>query len=330
MKRELLLLLLLLTASLPARGETGLALAPMRIEIQIPAGGQYTDTLRLSNDSDGPSRVRAELLDWYLDETLTPQFAERYEQEKAFSCRDWLQVNPREMDMLEGGALRIRYTLRVPANTPEGEYHCGAGFVTLPPIQPSDIPMGMHIAVRAVAAIYVTVGSPASEPSFKDLGLRGQNGVWEAVALFENQGLRHYRVQGFVELTDAQGQVVDTIAYPYMPVLPKRRQLFPVRFTKELAPGTYTLRSHADVGLPEVLEATTQVTVPAQNALAELRPAELATPKRATPTPAAAVEPSDTPAAPAPQPMPAPASRPRPVLATTATSQESERRPQSK
>src|SRR5688572_28640208 len=101
MKRKFLLALMLLVASHSGRAETGLALAPMRIEIQIPPGGQYTDTLRLSNDSDGPSRVRAELLDWYLDERLTPQFSENYEQEKQFSCREWLQVNPREMDMVE-------------------------------------------------------------------------------------------------------------------------------------------------------------------------------------------------------------------------------------
>jgi hypothetical protein len=263
MKRELLLLLLFFAASLPARAETGLALAPMRIEIQIPAGGQYTDTLRLSNDSDGLSRVRAELLDWYLDETLTPQFSDYYEQEKSYSCREWLQLNPREMEMLEGGALAVRYTIRVPANVPPGEYHCGAGFVTLPPVQPAEIPMGMHIAVRAVSAIYVVVGGASSQPAFKDLTLRSGAEGWEAVALFENQGLRTYRVQGFIELSDSKGQVVERVEYPYMPVLPKRQQLFPVRLKSNPAPGTYTLRSHADVGLPEILEATAQVVIPA-------------------------------------------------------------------
>ena len=95
MKRGFVLVLFTLLGGLLARAERGLALAPMRIEIQIPAGGQYTDSLRLTNDSESPSRIRTELLDWYLDDTMTPQFAERYDQEKSFSCRDWLQVNPR-------------------------------------------------------------------------------------------------------------------------------------------------------------------------------------------------------------------------------------------
>ena len=310
---------LMFATALPAAAETGLALAPMRVEIQLSPGGQHTDSLRLSNDSTGPSRVRAELLDWYLDETLTPQFSENYEPEKAFSCRQWLQVNPREMDMTEGGAQRVRYTVRVPEGTPAGEYHCGAGFVTLPPIRQADTPIGMFIAVRAVAAIYVVVGSASSQPSMKELGLRSNEGGWEAVALFENQGSRHFRVQGFIELTDARGQVVEKVEYPYMPVLPKRQQIFPIRLKTELAPGTYTLRSHADVGLPEILQAATQVVVP-EPKVASAPPAasaKAASEKRETPAVKSA------PVAPASTPSPATPARRKP-LATTASAKSLE------
>ena len=262
MKRVFLLLLLASATTLPARAELGIALSPMRIEIQISAGGQYTESFRLSNESAESVRVRGELLDWYLDDSMTPQFADRYEQEEAFSCRDWLQINPREMDLVGNGTFRVRYTLRVPVETAEGEYHCGAGFVTMPPIQPNQPAMGMFIAVRAVAAFYVVVGNPSSEPAFKDLSLRAApDGTWEAVAWFENQGLRHYRIRGFVEVLDERGQMVERAEYPSVPVLPKRVQAFPIRLKNSLAPGTYQVRSQADVGLPEILEATTRVVV---------------------------------------------------------------------
>jgi hypothetical protein len=261
MKRGFLFLFIILLGGFRARAELGLALAPMRVEIKMSAGGQYTDSLRLSNDSDEPSRVRAEMLDWYLDDTMTPQFSEHYAQEKGYSCRDWLQINPREMDLVAKGAFRVRYTLRVPAETPAGEYHCGAGFVTMPPVNPEVPPMGMHIAVRAVAAIYVIVGNPTSEPAMKDLSLRNTEDGWEAVALFENQGLRHYRIQGFVEVQDANGKLVARVDYPQVPVLAKRAQLFPIQLKTALKPGVYVLHSQADVGLPETLEASTRVVV---------------------------------------------------------------------
>ena len=264
MKRGILLLLFALLGGLPARAELGIALAPMRIEIQLPPEGQYTDSLRLTNDAAAAVRIRSELLDWFIDETMTPQFADRYEQERDFSCRDWLQLNPREMDMVPNGTFRVRYTLRVPKETPQGEYHCGAGFVTLPPLTPGQPAMGMNIAVRAVAAFYVVVGNPASGPALRDLSLRSaSDGSWEAVAQFENQGLRHYRIQGFVEVVDANGQVVERDEYPSIPVLPRRLQAFPIRLKQALSPGTYVLRSQADVGLPEILEASTRLVVEA-------------------------------------------------------------------
>lgn len=263
MKRGLFILLLTWLGGLPAHSQLGLALAPMRVEVRIPPGSQFTDSLRLSNDGAGPARIRAELLDWYMDDTMTPQFEDRYDQEKEFSCRDWLQINPRELDLPANGSFRVRYTLRVPAETPEGEYHCGAGFVTWPTIQPEQPPMGMNIAVRAVTALYVIVGNPASQPALRDLGLRTRSdGTWEAVAWLENQGLRHFRAQGFLALYTDQGQLVERLEYPLIPVLPRRVQSFPVRLKTALTPGAYILRSQVDVGLPEMLEGSTRLVVP--------------------------------------------------------------------
>jgi P pilus assembly chaperone PapD len=261
MKRGLYFLAVILLAGLPARAELGLALAPMRVELQIAPGGQYTDSLRLTNDSEEAVRIHGELLDWYMDDTITPQFAERYDQEKTDSCRDWLQVNPREMDLDSSASFRVRYTLRVPAGTPAGEYHCGAGFITMPPVNPDQPAMGMHIAVRAVTAIYVAVGNPSSQPVFKDLSLRSVDGGWEGVARFENQGQRHYRIQGYMQIEDASGRVIEKVDYPQAPVLGLRTQAFPLKFKTTLEPGNYVLRSLTDVGLPEALEASARVVV---------------------------------------------------------------------
>jgi hypothetical protein len=234
----------------------------MRVEMRVVPGAQHTDSLRLSNDSDAPVRIRSEFLDFYLDDTMTPQFADQYERERELSCKDWLQINPREMDLAPNVTFRVRYTIRVPAETPEGEYHCGAGFVTLPPINPEQPALGVTIAVRAVAALYVIVGSPVSQPALQDLSLRARpDGAWEAVARFQNDGSRHFRIEGFLEVADEEGRVVERLEYPSIPVLPKRVQVFPLRLTKPLPPGSYVVRSEADVGLPEILVGTARVNV---------------------------------------------------------------------
>jgi hypothetical protein len=266
MKRKLLIILIFtLTGGawvLPLRAQVGLALVPMRVEIQAAPGIQYTDSVRLSNDASEAVRVRAETLDFFIDDTLTPQFGTNYENEKSLSCRKWLQINPREFDLSANLTTRVRYTLQVPYEIPEGEYHCGAAFVTLPPIKEGEVPMGVRMAVRAVTSIYVIIGKPSSSPALKDLSLRNlSNGPWQVVALFENTGRRLFRISGFSEVQDAQGNLIERVEYPSSPVLPQRKQLFPLALKASLTPGTYTVHTQADVGLPTILEATTRVVV---------------------------------------------------------------------
>src|SRR4051812_27846289 len=111
----------------PAHAQLGLALSPMRVEVKLAPGKQYTDTVRLTNDSPGRMRVKGGLLDWFIDDQMTPQFDESYPQEAKLSCKNWLQLNPRESDLDGNGVTRVRFTVAVPAGTPEGEYHCAAG-----------------------------------------------------------------------------------------------------------------------------------------------------------------------------------------------------------
>lgn len=254
MKKVLFPILLLLLSALPGRAELGIAMSPMRIEIKVAPGEQFTDSINVTNDADDIIRARGELLDFSIDETLTPQFEDIIEQEAKYSCRDWLQMNPREIEMKASETVRARYTIRVPAGTPEGEYHCGAGYVSLPPIQKNNTRMGVQIAVRAVAAIYVYVGEPKSAPKFNGITIKpSANGLLVAEATMENQGKKHFRVNGFMEIKDASGKLVERLDYPTVPVLPNRVQPFPLALKTMLAPGTYTVRSQTDIGLPEVL-----------------------------------------------------------------------------
>ena len=249
-------ILLILVSVLPGRAELGIAMSPMRVEIKITPGDQYTDALRVTNDADDVIRARGELLDFSIDAGMTPQFEEIIEQESGYSCRDWLQLNPREFELNAAETIRARYTIRVPAGTPEGEYHCGAGYVSLPAINKTPQQMGVQIAVRAVAAFYVYVGEPKSAPKLNGITIKSApEGQLIAEAMLENQGQKHFRVAGFMEIKDAAGKLVERLDYPTIPVLPGRVQPFPLQLKTVLAPGRYTLRSQTDVGLPEVLVA---------------------------------------------------------------------------
>ena len=231
-------------------------------------GQEYSGSLKLSNQSDAKTRVRAEVLDFNVDDNATPQFERDLPKEAATSCKKWLSLNPMELELENGGFLNARYTLRLPANIPEGSYNCGAGFTTLPAAGQSSAGIGMRMAVRIVAAIYVVVGSPSVRGSLKEFKLEAlppakdsKEGGWQAVVVLENQGKMYFRPTGKLELVDGKNQVVETEEFTPLPVLRERSQRFVFPLKVHLDPGHYKLRARVDIGTGEIQEGSADVTV---------------------------------------------------------------------
>lgn len=253
----------------PSHAQIGIGLAPMRLEMHLDGGQQHSGTLTLANDSGAKLRIRAELLDFYLDAADTPQFGRNFAQEQPYSCRSWLVVNPMDTEV-EGRQLAIRYSIRVPEGTKEGSYHCAAGFTALLPAD-SNQSMGIQTAVRAVSAFYVVVGHPAVNGELKAITLertvpaKVPEGVlpspgWSAVVLFENHGTMHFRPSGQLEVLDAAGRTVQSYPFTEYAVLPQREQRFVFPINGDLPQAPYTLRARVDIGTGVLLEAVALIS----------------------------------------------------------------------
>jgi hypothetical protein len=239
----------------------------MRIELRMAAGQQYSGSLKLSSESDARVRVRAEMLDFDIDTQATPQFERDLPQEAAYSCKKWLSLNPMEIEIDNRTALMVRYTLRLPKDLPEGSYNCAAGFTTLPPVGQA-AGMGMRMAVRVVAAIYVVVGSPPIVGELKAIKLEpltrwkeSEPESWQAVVVFENRGLMFYRPTGKLEVLDGEGKAVETAELPSLPVLRQRDQRFLFPLKTRLEAGHYKLRTRVDIGTGEIQQGSLDVAV---------------------------------------------------------------------
>jgi hypothetical protein len=259
--------MIVLAAAQPAAAQLGLGLSPMRVELAMGPGTQYSGALNLSSDSQGKVRVRAELLDFFIDESETPQFDRSCPQEGEFSCRPWLSVNPMETELGAGSHMLVRYTIRVPKEATERSFHCATGFTTLPPGERA-LGMGLQTAVRVVAAFYVVVGKPKAEGAIKEIKLEPvadpKQPSWRAVVVIENPSLMHMRPAGELAVLDASGKLLESLKFNSVPILPRRRQRFLFPLTVLVTAGaTYTLRARVDLGLAEIQEATVEVTAPA-------------------------------------------------------------------
>ena len=245
-----------------ARAQMGLGLAPMRVDLNLAPGAVHSGTLTLANSGAAVVRVAGEILDFYLDETATPQFGLDYKQEADFSCRTWLVANPMAAELSSNAAIPVRYTVRVPQTATPRSYHCAIGFTTRPTAEEAKA-IGLRTAVQIVAAIYVVIGKPPVEGTIKDLKLGyasdPKNPGFRAVVTINNAGLMHFRPEGTLDVLDEQGAVVETVAFVPMPVLPKRDQNFVFPLKLAAGEGRYTLRVRVDVGGSEIQEATASV-----------------------------------------------------------------------
>ena len=267
---------LILGTAAPARAQKlGLGLVPMRLELKMAPGQPYSGSLKLSNESGAKTRIRAEVLDFNVDATTTPQYERDLPSEAACSCKKWLSLNPMEIEMEKGGFAAVRYTLRLPAELAEGSYNCAAGFSTLPTAEQAT-GMGMRMAVRIVAAFYVVVGSPSIRGMLKEMKIEPmpptkdeKEGGWQVVVVLENQGVMYFRPTGKLDVLDATGKAVETADFPSLPVLRERDQRFLFPLKTHLEAAHYKLRAEVDIGTGEIQRGSVDVVVQAPAAAPE-------------------------------------------------------------
>ena len=252
-----------------AYAQLGLGLAPMRVEVRMAPGQEYSNTVKLSSQSGVRTRVRAEVLDFDIDEAATPQFERNLPKEAATSCKNWLNLNPMEMEIDKDGYLNIRYTIHLPEGLAEGSYNCAAGFTTLPAASQEKSGLGLSMAVRVVAAFYVVVGKPEVNGRLEEIKLesmaatKDHDAGFQAVVVLNNSGRMYYRPTGKLDVLDAEGKVIESADLQSLPVLRERSQRFLFPIKTHLDPGQYKLRARVDIGTGELQEGTADVTVDA-------------------------------------------------------------------
>ena len=252
-----------------AHAQLGLGLSPMRVELRMAPGQEYSNTVKLNSQSGLSTRVRAEVLDFDIDEAATPQFERNLPKEAATSCKDWLSLNPMEMEIDKDGYLNVRYTIHLPEGLAEGSYNCAAGFTTLPVASQSNSGMGLSMAVRIVAAFYLIVGKPEVSGKLEKITMeptaatKDRVAGFQAVVVLNNSGLMYFRPTGKLDLLDAEGKTIESAEFQSLPVLRERSQRFVFPIKQHLDPGQYKLRARVDIGLSESQEGTADITVAA-------------------------------------------------------------------
>lgn len=244
----------------PAKAQVGLGLSPMHVDLDLAPGDSYTDSLTLSSQSDELVHVRAEILDFLIDDDENPQFG-AFPEVASNSCRTFLRVSSRDVDVSKKLDQQIRFTFNPPATIKAGSYHCAVGFTSQP--APNAKKSGLSISVRVVASFYISIGKPSyisevsalslqTDPASKTKSLR-------AFCVLKNNGNYTFRPIGGLDLMTPDGTVRTHVPLRSLPVFPQRGQRFLLPLSVTPKEGE-RLRLRINIGNGEVEEASAIVS----------------------------------------------------------------------
>jgi hypothetical protein len=196
---------LALIAALPggalAQGFAALV-SPPRFELAVKPGEKVRQVLEITNAGTQSARYRLKTADWTLDNNAAVQFDETI---KPGSCRPWVAIESRQINVTPGGKYRYRFELAVPADAPAGE--CRFAILIEGDEQNVQTPGGpaFPISGRLGVIVYVTLGGAQPQLDVVSTNVSQVNAEDVPMMMVKNSGSAHGRLTGFLSGTDAAG-----------------------------------------------------------------------------------------------------------------------------
>jgi hypothetical protein len=191
--------------------------------------------------------------DWTLTKEGTPTFQKPGG--AAYSCASWIRVNPIDFRISLGQSREVRYTVTIPAGTPEGGYRAAIVFETVPDVVPGEKIRRVFIRGRIATILYTVVGKPVPQGHANSLRVETKKDGIDFILALENTGKVHFRTRGTIAVSDSNGQKVFDVQIPDDPVLPQSEKHVKIHYDKPIPKGKYTAMAVVDIGVPELIGA---------------------------------------------------------------------------
>ena len=204
--------------SIPVASAQGFAavVSPPRFEIVARPGERVRHVVEISNAAPQPAKYYLRTADWQM----TPDAGVSFTDDLAEgSCRPWVAIERREIEVPGNGSARYRFEVQPPADAPSGE--CRFALMIEGDEQTVRTESGVQVPIsgRIAVIVYVAVGDAAPNLRVAGTTVAEVNGRMLPVLEVANTGNAHGRVAGFLTATDAQGRRLD-LSPSTLPILP--------------------------------------------------------------------------------------------------------------
>jgi len=246
-----------------AAAQTGVGVSPPRVVLEASPGDTIQGVVVVDHPgNDAPMEVEVGLSDVavqpsgepvYLDPGSIPQ-----------SAATWISVKPPSFTLAAKESREIRYTVSVPADCPDGTHWAVIFFDSGPAQKQQAKGVGVKMRVRVGHVVYVDVGQITRSGEIR--GVRYQpptaRNPAEIRVRFRNTGNGLMRLNGYVELRDANGKAVGRATINNAASLPGYEYEISAQLEEQLASGEYLALIMLDYGGDEAIIGEGKVRVP--------------------------------------------------------------------
>lgn len=231
--------------AVPAFGDLSLDVSPVRVQVHMQAGNEYTNAVRVLNDGKEPVRLRAYVEDWYLDEIGTPIFRPAGTLDRSSSV--WMDVAPSDFLLEPGETKFVRFTVKAPAGMADGGYHGSLLLETLPLNRAERPGMQMFVQGRVAVMTYVTIGNPRRAAEIKSMATVRHDGKNFVRMQIANTGEDFVRLAGDMTVVEGSEAVGDGIPIPDVPVLPGAKRWVEFEISPDRLYANYLAKVTVDI-----------------------------------------------------------------------------------
>jgi hypothetical protein len=214
--------------------EFSAAVSPPRFELAVKPGEGSRQVIEITNAASQPSTYHFRTADWTLDAGAGVHFSDELAVD---SCRPWVAIERRKLEVPAGGRYRFRFEVAPPADTPPRE--CRFAIMIEGDEQVARTADGLNLPVsgRIGVIVYVRVGDAAPNLQVVGAGVSEMNGRNLPVLQVNNLGNAHGRLAGFLQGVDASGRRLE-FEPSTLPILPLETRTIVLTATEQ--PETIT------------------------------------------------------------------------------------------
>lgn len=210
-----------------AAQEFALYVSPPRLEVTAKAGETRRHVLELHQVSRATGRFRIYTSDWVLKDSGAVEFSEAL---APGSCRPWVALERRELNIRSNGRHRFRFEVTPPADAPAQECRFAIMIEGLDTTKVTEGAFNFPVTGRIGVIVYVMVGDAAPKLAIGKASVTDTASGPVPVIEVSNSGDATGRLEGFLAGTDAEGKEIELSpdSGPILPGAARRIRLNPV------------------------------------------------------------------------------------------------------